>query len=172
LSAAIYRRFHRPKGRWPRYKEAIMNDDEMKPGLSIRVVWVDDDLIELACRLAYGRFNGESTCYTASPELRAFSDALAQFCLTATGQPTFESGLSDGSKACHLRAYSIDKAGHMAIHIKIATDKRTARPQSVARLELEMLVEAWSLSQFAEQLSRVARNRAGKAFLAVYDVNP
>jgi putative peptide zinc metalloprotease protein len=56
-------------------------------------------------------------CYTASPNLNAFADALAQFSLTAVGQAAFESGLSDGSKACDLRAYTIDKAGHMAVHV-------------------------------------------------------
>ncbi len=143
-----------------------MNCEETKHGLSIRVIWVDKDLIELAGSLAYGRFNGESTCYTTPQQLHAFADALAQFSLTAQGQATFESGLHDGSKACDLRAYTIDKAGHMAVHIRMATDKLTARPQSIARLELEMLVETWSLSQFAEQLRQIAGNRAGEAFLA------
>jgi len=143
----------------------IMDGDETKRGLTIRVIWVDDDLIELACGLSHGKFIGEVTCYTASPQLHAFADALAQFSLTADGEATFESGLSDGSKACNLRAYTIDRARHMAMHVRMATDQLTARPQSVVRLELEMPVEAWSLSQFADQLRQVARERAGDAFL-------
>jgi hypothetical protein len=148
-----------------------MNADETKRGLSIRVIWVDEDMLELAGSLAYGRFSGQSTCYTTSSRLHAFADALGQFSLTAEGEATFESGLSDGSKACDLRAYTIDRAGHMAVHIRMATDQLTARPRSIARLELEMLVEAWSLSKFADQLRRMARTKAGEAFLAVCDVN-
>lgn len=144
-----------------------MNADEVKHGLAIRVIWLDEDLVELACSLAYGKFAGESTCYTSSPQLHDFADALSRFSCTAQGQPTFESGLSDGSKACDLRAYAIDRAGHMAVHVRMATDKSTARP---ARLELEMFVEAWALSQFAEQLRHMARTKTGEAFLAVCDV--
>jgi hypothetical protein len=147
-----------------------MNTDETKRGLALRVIWVDEHMVELACSVAYGEFAGESTCYTTSPQLHDFADALSRFSLTAEGQPTFESGLSDGSKACDLCAYTIDRAGHMVVHVRMATDKRTARPQSIARLELEILVEAWSLSQFAEQLRQMARTKAGEAFLAVCDV--
>ncbi|MCD4726023.1 MAG: hypothetical protein K8R46_00015 [Pirellulales bacterium] len=142
-----------------------MSIDDAKSGLTLRVIWFDDDLIELTCSLAYGKFNGESTCYTTSLQLHNFANALSQFSLTAEGQPMFESGLGDGSKACDLRAYRIDKAGHMAVHVKMATDKLTDRPQSIARLELEMLVETWSLSQFAEQLRQVARTNTGQACL-------
>ena len=149
-----------------------MNADETKRGLAIRVVWIDEDMIELACSLAYGSFAGESTCYTTSPQLHDFADTLRRFSLAAEGQPTFESGLGDGSKACDLRAYSIDKAGHMALHVRLATDRLSGRPESVARVELEIPVEAWSLSQFADQLRDVARTKAGEAFLAVYDVMP
>jgi hypothetical protein len=146
-----------------------MNSDETRCGLRLRVIWVDAHLVELACNLAYGKFVGESTCYTTSPRLHDFSDALSQFSLTADGQPTFDSGLRDGSKACDLRAYTIDRAGHMAIHVKMATEELTAR-KSIARLELEMPVEAWSLSRFAGQLRQIAVNEAGEAFLAASDV--
>ena len=147
-----------------------MNADGAKHGLAIRVIWRDVDLIELACNLSYGKFAGESTCYTTSPQLHDFADALGRFSRTAEGEPTFESGLGDGSKACDLCAYTIDKACHLAVHVKMATDKLTARPQSIARLELEMLVEAWALSQFAEQLRTIAITETGEAFLAVCDV--
>lgn len=142
-----------------------MPTDDVRSGLTLRVLWLDEEMIELGCSLAYGSFCGESTCYTTTPQLHDFADALGEFALTAKEQPTFDSALSDGSKACDLRAYRIDKAGHMAVHVKMATDKVTNRPQSVARLELEMLVEAWSLSQFAEQLRQVARTKTGQAFL-------
>ena len=147
-----------------------MNPELTKLGLAVRVIWVDEDLVELACDLAYGRFAGEATCYTSSPQIHDFADALRRFSLTAEGQPMFESGLGDGSKACNLRAYTIDKARHMAIHVRLATDKPTERPQSIARLELEMPVEAWSVTQFANQLEEVARTKGGEAFLAVHDV--
>ncbi len=147
-----------------------MNADEAKHGLAIRVIWRDEEMIELACTLSYGKFSGESTCYTTLPQLNDFADALNRFSLTAKGQPTFESGLGDGSKSCNLRAYTTDKACHMVVHVRMATEKWTARPQSVARLELEIPVEAWALSQFAEQLRSVATTRAGEALLAVCDV--
>jgi hypothetical protein len=146
-----------------------MNADETKPGLAIRVIWLDEDMVELACSLAHGKFAGEATCYTTSPQLHDFADALSRFSRTAEGQPTFESSLSDGSKACRFRAYTIDKAGHMAVHVRMLNNETTTRPESVARLEVEMLVEAWSLSEFAEQLRQIARTRTGEAMLAVSD---
>jgi hypothetical protein len=84
---------------------------DAKSGLTLRVIWFDDNLIELACSLTYGKFDGESTCYTSPPQLHDFADALSQFSRIAEGQPSFKSGLSDSSKVCDLRAYKIDKAG-------------------------------------------------------------
>jgi hypothetical protein len=146
-----------------------MNADETKKGLEVCVIWIDDDLIELACKVAYGRYSGESVCYTNSPQLHDFADALTDFCLKAEGEPRFHSGFADGSNACDLHAYTLDRARHMAVHVRMATDQLTLRPQSISRLELEMLVEAWSLSQFAEQLRYMARTKTGEAFLAVPD---
>lgn len=142
-----------------------MSSAETKDGLVVRVIWVDDYTIELGCNLVVGGFSGEATCYTSSPQLHDFADALGRFGLTAQGQPAFESGLSDGSKACCLRAYTTDRAGHMAVHIRLATDKLTSRQESIARLELEMPVEPWALSQFSGQLREMARTKVGEAFL-------
>jgi hypothetical protein len=144
-----------------------MNNHDTKPRVALRVIWIDDDLIELACSVVSERFAGDATCYTSSEQLHDFAETLSRFCLTAEGEATFESGLGDGSKACNFRAYTTDRAGHMAIHIRLATEKLTARPQSIARLELEIPVEAWSLSQFAEQLRQIAKTRTGEALLAV-----
>ncbi len=150
---------------WPGTEEPCVTPDETKRGLLLRVIWVDEDLVELACRLVYEGFAGESTCYTTSPQLHDFAEALGRFSFTAEGQPSFDSGLGDGSKACDFRAYTIDNARHMAVHVRLATDKTTERSQSIARLEIELPVEAWSLSRFAEQLRQVARTKSGEAFL-------
>jgi hypothetical protein len=89
--------------------------------------------------------------------------------LAAECQPESPSGLGDGVKTCNLHAYTTDKAKHEATPIRLATDKHGNRPQSIARLELEMPVEGWSLAQFADELEEIAGTQTGEAVLAVYD---
>ena len=143
-----------------------MSDDEPKQGLLLSVIWTDEDLLELACLVSEQDFYGRSTCYISASQLLEFADALARFSLTLESEPVFEAGLSDGSKACHLHAYKISGAGHLAVYVRIATEQITPRPESIARSEIELPVEAWSLSQFAEELKKMATTEMGEAFLA------
>jgi hypothetical protein len=150
----------------PTRYEIRVNIDETKHGLTVRVIWIDEELIELACTLVFGKYAGEATCYTNGPQLHDFADALSQFSATAEGEPRFESGLSDRSKACDLHAYRTDRSGHMAVHVRLAGEKVTPRAESVARMEVEMPVEAWALARFAGQLREIARTKTGAALLA------
>ena len=118
-------------------------DSDTQSGLSIGVIWRDDDMIELECTVAYGGYRGVSTCYTIAEDVIEFADALDSLAKTGDGHATFDSGLEDGSKRIALRAYTIDLAGHLAIHVVMATDGYARRPEQVWRISLEMKTESW-----------------------------
>ncbi len=140
-------------------------ESDNQPGLSLGVIWYDDDIIELECRVVYRGFSGVSTCYTIPENMIAFADSLDSLAQTADGHATFDAGLEDGSKRIALRAYTIDLAGHLAIHVAMATDGYDRRPEEVWRIELEMKTESWPMSKFAQQLRSVVDAREGVAFL-------
>jgi hypothetical protein len=135
-------------------------------GLTVRVVWFDDDIIELECAVGYRGFRGAATCYTTREDVVAFADALDSLNKSSRGSPAFHAALGDGSKRVSLRAYTIDMAGHMAMHVSLATDNTTGRSEGVWMIELELLIESWPLSAFAAALRSAATNSTGEAFLA------
>ena len=138
-------------------------------GLNLGVIWFDDDMIELECKVAYHGFQGVATCYTIQEDIIEFSGSLDQLAQSADGSVSFDSGLEDGSKSISLRAYPIDRSGHLAIHLRMATDNHANRPEGVWRVELEMRVESSPLSRFASGLRSVAESREGFAFLQAAD---
>ena len=140
-----------------------------RPGLGVRIIWFDDDMIEMESTVNYRGFRGTSTCYCTSEDVTTFASALSQLANTAEGIAPFDAGLSDGSKRIALRAYTTDLSGHLAVHVSLATDAFSRRPESIWRVEVEMKTESWSVSRFAEQLESIAKTRQGYAFLPTVD---
>jgi hypothetical protein len=140
---------------------------DARNGLMVRVVWFDDEIIELEWTVEYRGFRGTATCYTTSGDVVAFADALHSFSESSCGSPAFHAALDDGSKRVSLRAYTVDLAAHLAVHVSLATDNVAQRPESVWKIELELLTESWPMSRFAAALRSAATTRSGEAFLAV-----
>ena len=145
-----------------------MDDFDSAHEVFIEVVYVDEHLIELAATVAAGAWSGRSTAYTAQADLRHFANALLQF---AEGGPpaTFEAGKANGIGLIGFRFYRIDRAGHIAGHVQLAsgglpTDHRS---EQVSQMAVEFGAEAWGVSQFARQLEELARTQTGRASLAI-----
>jgi hypothetical protein len=66
-----------------------------------------------------------------------------------------------------LRFYQIDHAGHIAIHVQLASGAPTEhRPEQVSQLAVELRAGAWGVARFARQLAELARTQKGRASLA------
>src|SRR4051812_39383199 len=90
----------------------LMDVSDLTSEVSIDVVYVDDDMIELAAIVSAGNWRGHSTAYTAQADVSRFAHALLQF---ADGGPPaeLEAGADNGIGLIGLRFYRIDLAGHI-----------------------------------------------------------
>jgi hypothetical protein len=142
------------------------DDVDLAREVSIEVVYVDEHLIELAATVSDGRWRGQSTAYTVPGEVSRFAEALLQF---ANGGPSaaFKAGADNGIGLIALRFYQFDHAGHIAIHVQLASGAPTEhRPEQVSQLAVELRAEAWGVARFARQLAELARTQKGRASLA------
>jgi hypothetical protein len=78
---------------------------------------------------------------------------------------TLDAGADTGIGWIQLRWYPVDRAGHLACHVKLATGAIGGRPEEVRRLSLEMPTEMASVERFARQLIALAETLAGEAVM-------
>ena len=145
----------------------MTNDDPRLPSVTLRVVYEDlPDLIEIEARVLSGDWSGISGAYTSPSSLVEEAQGL----LTWTERPreafTLEAGADTGIGWFQLHCYPVDRAGHLACHVNLATRAISGRPEGVWRLSLEILTETASVERFARQLIGIAETLTGEAVLA------
>jgi len=153
-----------PDGKW----KTAVDDQNLSGELSVEVVWSDDQMIELEALVNVGQWRGQARAYTTRQEVITFSESLVQF--AEGGSPTeFVAGSEDGSGFIGLRFYRIDRAGHIAGYVRLASGGLSFdhRPEQVSRLVVEFRVEAWALDEFARKLAPMAHDKSGRAYLVI-----
>jgi hypothetical protein len=146
-----------------------MDDDQLPHEITVAVVSVDEHLIELEALVGAGYWCGCASAYTVSENIATFAEALQRFAEGVDSQAEFVAGADNGIGLVAFRFYRVDRSGHVACHVRLASGKAPDdhRPEQVCRLSIEVAVEAWAAIQFARQLGEVARTQAGKASLRV-----
>jgi hypothetical protein len=146
-----------------------MDDDQLPHEITVAVVYVDEHLIELEVVVGAGRWCGCASAYTVSEAIATFAGALQRFAEGVDSQAEFVAGADNGGGLVALRFYRVDRAGHVACHVRIAAGRlpQNHRPEEVCRLSIEVAAETWAVVQFARQLGELARTQAGKASLQV-----
>jgi hypothetical protein len=146
-----------------------MDDIDLPQELRIAVVYVDEHLIELEAVVHAGDWCGRARAYTVPPDIATFAVALQQFGSGGSSGAEFAAGADTGIGLIALRFYRVDRAGHIACHVRLATGGLPTghRPEEVFRLSIEVRAEASAVDRFARQLSELARTRAGRAALSL-----
>jgi hypothetical protein len=146
-----------------------VTDDDLPHEVTLAVVYVDEHLILVEATVGAGYWRGRARAYTDPEDLAAAAAGIQRFADGAAPGAEFTAGADTGIGLVALRFYRIDRAGHIACHIRLASgDVPTEhRPEEVARLAVEVRAEAWGVGQFARQLGEMARARSGQASLAV-----
>jgi hypothetical protein len=141
-------------------------DDPIRK-ITLRVVYVDEHLVQLECQALLGTWSGVAQAYTTQREVREFGTELEQFSATLQGQATWECGDDNGIGLIGLRLYTIDRACHVACQVRLAKATATVhRPGEIWRLSAEMGTEAGQVARFAQQLAKLAERESGEAILA------
>jgi hypothetical protein len=142
--------------------------DETANQLSLGVVYHDEHLIELRCRVAFNGWVAIARAYTTQGELRQFAASTKQFGETLKGPAELDAGDDNGGGLVALRFYVINRAGHIRCHVRLAlghvpTDHR---PEEVWQCAIELPTEAGLVLNFGNQLKNVAKTLSGTAELA------
>jgi hypothetical protein len=108
-----------------------MTDDEPQlPSLTVRVVYDDlPDLIEIEARVLAGDWSGSTRAYTGPSSLVEEARGLLAWTACARDEFTLDAGADTGIGWLQLRWYPVDRAGHLACHVKLATRSIGGRPE-------------------------------------------
>ena len=142
-----------------------MDDSAGMQNLTIEVVYEDDELLELAATVNTRLWRGGCTAYIDSTSLLSFARELLQF--TNGGPSAMLDAGTSGMGQIGLRFYLIDRSGHIAGHVQLASRPIHDRPEQVSSLAVEFSAENWALSVFAKQLEELAKKRNGRASMEI-----
>jgi hypothetical protein len=143
-----------------------VDDDSPVNRLSLEVVYDDEHLIQVECRVAVDDWSGVARAYTTQDDLRTFADVARRFGETSHGAAAWEAGADNSVGMVGLRLYTIDRSGHIRCHVRLASSAPTEhRPEEIWRFAAELPTEAGQVIAFARQLAHVAEELRGQAVL-------
>ncbi|MBN2490200.1 MAG: hypothetical protein JXQ29_05070 [Planctomycetes bacterium] len=134
----------------------------MTPGLELKVIWFDDDVIELRAEGSNGQFAGAADIYVGHQQLRELADTVRGFPAAGDDSREIELGSFDPKWAgggVRFRLACTDPAGHAVLWVQFRSDRIDAsgEPESAAFC---MPVDAATIDDFAIAL-REMRAEAG-----------
>ena len=116
-----------------------MSDDDRLPGLTIRVIYEDlPDLIEIEARIVFGDWSAVACAYTSPSSFAEHAHGLLAWSQRPVEEFSMEAGADTGIGWASLRWYTVNRPGHLACHVRLATQNIGSRPESVRRLALEV----------------------------------
>jgi hypothetical protein len=150
-----------------------VDDLDLPCEISVEVVYVDEHLIELEAIVRGSHWRGRASAYTVPEDIATFAAVLERFAAGAVGGAEFTAGADNGAGLIAFRFYRIDRAGHIACHVRLASGRLSTghRPEQVSQLAVEVGAEAEGVGRFSRQLGELTRARSGRASLAV-EPNP
>jgi len=143
-----------------------MNTYSNKPFLELKVIWKDDDMIELSIKAANGRYFGTTEVYDTSQSLEDFAKSLIGY--PSQGKELFyEAGQKNGYSYFGVKVYLINKSGHVGVEVSLEenTNHRNSRQAEKDKVKLEIIVEPSAIDNFQRELLQLARTEEGTATL-------
>jgi len=138
----------------------------MDPGLILKAVYQDADLIEVVASATNGAFAGATSLYVGNGELQAVASALAGF--PAPPHDVREVTLGDFGRewaggAMALRFYCVDGAAHAFVSVRIESHAEQGGVIQTANLAIS--IEPAAVDIFISQVRQIGEARCGSAAL-------
>jgi len=135
------------------------------PGLSLRIVWQDPDMVEVRIAAASETTVTGTKLYTQYSELSHVASVLDGFPASPSDTRTFTLGSRDSDFfECTLSCY--DKFGHAIMSVEVASMLIRSTVHAFAeRSFLEMEFEPEAMVGFRSQLLRMVERKDGEAVL-------
>jgi hypothetical protein len=139
---------------------------DTKEFLKLKVIWTDDDMLELQVTAFNGHFLGTTEVYDTDERLSQFADSLIGFPKTTDSTLTHEAGERDSYSFFSMKFYTIDSAGHLGVQVSIESNVPTKfRPEEKDKLTMELKTEPSCVDTFIKSLVTLVKNRDGEAIL-------
>jgi hypothetical protein len=139
----------------------------MEDGIEIKVIWFDQDVIEVLFRCSNGDFAGQTEIHLGYDDVPKMADSLSRFPTSTTDVHDLEIGTLDPKGAeggVRMHLYCRDSSGHAVLELKLRGDdcKAIGEVESVA---LRIPVEAAAIDSFIRQLRAMDKTVSGSACL-------
>lgn len=129
----------------------------MNTGVTIEVIWLDDDLVEVRIAASNGRFAGATDCYCGHDTIPRLAAAARGFPSSSEDRRDLEIGTFDPAYAgggAKLVLRCIDRTGHAIVDVVVRAD-----PRGVAGLAetaaFSLPVEPAAIDEFVAALGRM-----------------
>ena|ERR1700685_644123 len=135
-------------------------------GIQVRVIWFDDDVIELFVSGWNGSFGGTVSVYEGTGDLAKAAEHIRGFPRNPSDMREIILGIFDRKCAgggVKMRFHCIGGAGHA--FVEATFDANYASAGTIQTAVLSMLVEGAAVDRFVQELHTVGANRAGEAYL-------
>ena len=135
----------------------------MKSGIEFKIVWFDQDVVELRVSSSNDRFSGQASLYLGRGRLCAMADRLQGFPSNSTDYCDLELGTFNPNHAgggVQMHFYCLDMAGHAAVDVKLRLDACKTMGE-VGSVALRIPVEAAAIDSFAIQVRAMDEEQIG-----------
>ena len=139
----------------------------MEDGINLRVIWFDEDMLEVLFSCSNPYFSGQAEIYLAHETASKLADTLRGFPSSPIDSRDFELGTFNPEHAdggVRMRFYRLDSAGHAAVDVRLRGDacKALGEIESVA---LRIPIEAAAIDNFIQELRTLGKTMGASAFL-------
>lgn len=133
--------------------------------LELKVVWKDDEMLELMVYGSNSRYSGKTEVYVTSETLLSFTKSLLNY-PKEEKQLFYQAGERDSYAYFSMRYYVIGFTRLIGVEIELEENVATEfRPEEKSKLKLEIIVEPSAIDKFQKELTTLAKNQDGKATL-------
>ena len=140
----------------------------MEQGIRFKLIWADNDLLEIVLSAWNGEFAGVAKIYVGHGELVEMAKSLHGFPQTNPDDRKFDLGDLDpnGLGGATLRFYTKNMAGHAAVEISIIAGSHL--PGKVQTVTLRAPIEAAAVDGFVAELAKIENQLDSTAFLRIH----
>jgi hypothetical protein len=135
-------------------------------GFEFKVIWFDDDMIELRCAGWNGSFGGAVSVYEGLDGPQSIAEKLCGFPKTPSDEREVifgNFGRDPAGGGLKMRFHCIGGAGHAYVEAAFEANREVAGTIQTAVLSTR--VEAAAVDAFVEELRAIGIKRAGRARL-------
>jgi hypothetical protein len=140
----------------------------MNPGIQLKIIYSDDDLLLVRVRCSNGGFSGETQIYTGLNELEHIAKLLRGFPETINDIREVQLGSFDPKCAgggVRLRFYCINSAGRTSVETTIESSPERSTGCFFGMSKFNISFEPAAIDLFLPALEHIGAEKQGVAFL-------